>query len=168
MPIPTQFSSEPPNDVVPTDLRRTYATAPRADRGQRPGHKPNLPQGFTLADIAADYAGLTVEEFGGQVDLVVGIPRRHDRVLPGWATPWPPAHTFRPGRTVHGVDLFVRWHREHERGRLVHQPLDVGGVERSALVAHYRSAAASLQRVDDPGLEQKPYRREGHSTALDT
>ncbi len=36
------------------------------------GHKPNLPQGCTLADMAEDYAGLIVEEFGGQVDLVVG------------------------------------------------------------------------------------------------
>ena len=36
------------------------------------GQKPNLPQGCTLADMAEDYAGLIVEEFGGQVDLVVG------------------------------------------------------------------------------------------------
>jgi pimeloyl-ACP methyl ester carboxylesterase len=36
------------------------------------GHKPNLPHGCTLADMAEDYAGLIVEEFGGKVDLVVG------------------------------------------------------------------------------------------------
>ena len=36
------------------------------------GQKPNLPHGSTLADMAEDYAGLIVEEFGGQVDLVVG------------------------------------------------------------------------------------------------
>ena len=36
------------------------------------GHRPNLPQGCTLADMADDYAGLIVEEFGGRVDLVVG------------------------------------------------------------------------------------------------
>jgi pimeloyl-ACP methyl ester carboxylesterase len=36
------------------------------------GQKPNLPQGRTLADMAGDYAGLIVDEFGGQVDLVVG------------------------------------------------------------------------------------------------
>ncbi len=36
------------------------------------GQKPNLPQGCSLADMAEDYAGLIVEEFGGKVDLVVG------------------------------------------------------------------------------------------------
>ncbi len=36
------------------------------------GQKPNLPHGWTVADMAEDYAGLIVEEFGGQVDLVVG------------------------------------------------------------------------------------------------
>jgi pimeloyl-ACP methyl ester carboxylesterase len=36
------------------------------------GPKPNLPPGCTLADMAEDYAGLIVEEFGGKVDLVVG------------------------------------------------------------------------------------------------
>jgi pimeloyl-ACP methyl ester carboxylesterase len=36
------------------------------------GQKPGLPQGCTLADMAEDYAGLIVEEFGGRVDLVVG------------------------------------------------------------------------------------------------
>ena len=36
------------------------------------GQKPNLPHGCTLADMAEDYAGLIVEEFGGKVDLVVG------------------------------------------------------------------------------------------------
>ena len=36
------------------------------------GQMPNLPHGCTLADMAEDYAGLIVEEFGGQVDLVVG------------------------------------------------------------------------------------------------
>ena len=36
------------------------------------GHKPNLPHGCALADMAEDYAGLIVEEFGGKVDLVVG------------------------------------------------------------------------------------------------
>ena len=36
------------------------------------GQKPNLSHGCTLADMAEDYAGLIVEEFGGKVDLVVG------------------------------------------------------------------------------------------------
>ena len=36
------------------------------------GHKPNLPHGCTIADMAEDYAGLIIEEFGGKVDLVVG------------------------------------------------------------------------------------------------
>lgn len=36
------------------------------------GHKPNLPHGCTLADMAEDYAGLIVDEFGGRVDVVVG------------------------------------------------------------------------------------------------
>jgi pimeloyl-ACP methyl ester carboxylesterase len=36
------------------------------------GQKPNLPQGWTLEDMAEDYAGLIVEEFDGKVDLVVG------------------------------------------------------------------------------------------------
>jgi hypothetical protein len=36
------------------------------------GQKPNLPQGWTLADMAEDYAGLIFEEFGGTVDLVAG------------------------------------------------------------------------------------------------
>jgi pimeloyl-ACP methyl ester carboxylesterase len=36
------------------------------------GLKPNLPNGCTLEDMAEDYAGLIVEEFGGKADLVVG------------------------------------------------------------------------------------------------
>lgn len=36
------------------------------------GQKPNLSQGWTLEDMAEDYAGLIVEEFDGKVDLVVG------------------------------------------------------------------------------------------------
>jgi len=32
----------------------------------------NLPQGHSVADMAADYARLIDEEFGGQVDLIVG------------------------------------------------------------------------------------------------
>lgn len=36
------------------------------------GHKPNLPCGCTIADMAEDYAKLIVEEHGGKVDLVVG------------------------------------------------------------------------------------------------
>lgn len=34
--------------------------------------KPGLPQGYTLADMAADYAAMIREEFGGPVD-VIGI-----------------------------------------------------------------------------------------------
>lgn len=33
---------------------------------------PNLPNGYTLADLAADYATLITEEFGGHVDVVIG------------------------------------------------------------------------------------------------
>ena len=36
------------------------------------GQKPNLPNGCTVADMAEDYAGLIVDEFGGKVDVVVG------------------------------------------------------------------------------------------------
>lgn len=36
------------------------------------GQKPNLSQGWTLEDMAEDYAGLIAEEFDGNVDLVVG------------------------------------------------------------------------------------------------
>ncbi len=32
----------------------------------------NMPQGYTVEDIAADYARMVAEEFGGQVDLIVG------------------------------------------------------------------------------------------------
>jgi pimeloyl-ACP methyl ester carboxylesterase len=35
------------------------------------GHKPNLPHGCTVADLADDYAGLIVDEFGGKADVVV-------------------------------------------------------------------------------------------------
>jgi pimeloyl-ACP methyl ester carboxylesterase len=35
--------------------------------------KRGMPQGHTMADIAADYAGLIADEFEGQVDLVVGM-----------------------------------------------------------------------------------------------
>ena len=35
--------------------------------------KRGMPQGYTMADIAADYAGLIAGEFGGRVDLVVGF-----------------------------------------------------------------------------------------------
>jgi pimeloyl-ACP methyl ester carboxylesterase len=35
--------------------------------------KRGMPKGHTMADIAADYAGLIVDEFGGRVDLVVGV-----------------------------------------------------------------------------------------------
>lgn len=34
--------------------------------------KRGMPSGHTMADIAADYAGLIADEFGGRVDLVVG------------------------------------------------------------------------------------------------
>lgn len=36
------------------------------------GLKPNLPAGCTIADMAEDYATLIVEEFNGQVDVVIG------------------------------------------------------------------------------------------------
>ena len=35
------------------------------------GHKPDLPRGCSVADLAEDYARVMVEEFGGKVDLVV-------------------------------------------------------------------------------------------------
>lgn len=35
--------------------------------------KRGMPKGHSMADIAADYADLIIDEFGGQVDLVVGI-----------------------------------------------------------------------------------------------
>jgi pimeloyl-ACP methyl ester carboxylesterase len=35
--------------------------------------KRGMPKGHTMADIAADYAGMIADEFGGRVDLVVGI-----------------------------------------------------------------------------------------------
>jgi pimeloyl-ACP methyl ester carboxylesterase len=35
------------------------------------GHKPDLPHGCTVADMAEDYAGLIVDEFAGKVDLLV-------------------------------------------------------------------------------------------------
>lgn len=35
------------------------------------GHKPDLPHGCTVADMAEDDAALIVQEFGGKVDLVV-------------------------------------------------------------------------------------------------
>ena len=34
--------------------------------------KRNMPKGYTVADMAEDYAGLIADEFDGQVDLVVG------------------------------------------------------------------------------------------------
>jgi pimeloyl-ACP methyl ester carboxylesterase len=34
--------------------------------------RPNMPVGRTLDDMAADYAGLIDEQFGGRVDLVIG------------------------------------------------------------------------------------------------
>ena len=33
----------------------------------------DMPKGHTIADMADDYAGLVVDEFGGKVDLVVGV-----------------------------------------------------------------------------------------------
>jgi pimeloyl-ACP methyl ester carboxylesterase len=35
--------------------------------------KPNLPDGCTIADMAADYARLIAGEFGGKADVVVGV-----------------------------------------------------------------------------------------------
>jgi pimeloyl-ACP methyl ester carboxylesterase len=35
--------------------------------------KQNMPKGHTMADMADDYAGLIADEFGGRVDLVVGV-----------------------------------------------------------------------------------------------
>ena len=35
--------------------------------------KQNMPKGHTMADMADDYAGLIADEFGGKVDLVVGV-----------------------------------------------------------------------------------------------
>lgn len=35
--------------------------------------RQNMPKGHTMADIADDYAGLIADEFGGKVDLVVGM-----------------------------------------------------------------------------------------------
>ena len=32
-----------------------------------------MPKGHTIADMADDYAGLVANEFGGKVDLVVGV-----------------------------------------------------------------------------------------------
>jgi pimeloyl-ACP methyl ester carboxylesterase len=35
--------------------------------------KQNMPKGHAMADMAEDYAGLIADEFGGKVDLVVGV-----------------------------------------------------------------------------------------------
>ena len=35
--------------------------------------KRDMPKGHTIADMADDYAGLVADEFGGKVDLVVGV-----------------------------------------------------------------------------------------------
>jgi pimeloyl-ACP methyl ester carboxylesterase len=35
--------------------------------------KQNMPEGHSVADIAADYASLIRDEFGGKVDLVIGV-----------------------------------------------------------------------------------------------
>jgi hypothetical protein len=34
--------------------------------------RPNMPDGYTVADMAEDFAGLITDEFDGRVDLVVG------------------------------------------------------------------------------------------------
>lgn len=34
--------------------------------------KQNMPKGYTVAEMAEDYAGLITDEFGGKVDLVIG------------------------------------------------------------------------------------------------
>ena len=68
-----------PGNTVPSGMRLSMllgATRPLVEDGYTVwavARKQDMPKGHTMADMAEDYAGLIADEFGGKVDLVVGV-----------------------------------------------------------------------------------------------
>lgn len=72
--IPGGPGNEAPRGLSMRMLSRQYR--PFVESGYSVWHvvrKRGMPRGYTMADIAADYAALIADEFGGRADLVVGI-----------------------------------------------------------------------------------------------
>jgi pimeloyl-ACP methyl ester carboxylesterase len=68
-----------PGNTVPSGMRLSMllgATRSLVEDGYTVwavARKQDMPKGHTMADMAEDYAGLIADEFGGKVDLVVGV-----------------------------------------------------------------------------------------------
>ena len=68
-----------PGNTLPSGMRLSMlrgATRPLVDDGYTTwavARKQNMPKGHAMADMAEDYAGLIADDFGGKVDLVVGV-----------------------------------------------------------------------------------------------
>jgi pimeloyl-ACP methyl ester carboxylesterase len=68
-----------PGNTVPSGMRLSMllgVTRPLVEDGHTVwavARKQDMPKGHTMADMAEDYAGLIADEFGGRVDLVVGV-----------------------------------------------------------------------------------------------
>jgi pimeloyl-ACP methyl ester carboxylesterase len=58
------------NTVSPTMARMMYSFLGEAFTVYLVTRRQGLPQGFTLADMADDYAAMIIEEFGGPVDVI--------------------------------------------------------------------------------------------------
>jgi len=68
-----------PGNAIPTGRLFTALSAFWVDPFLEAGYsvwavtrKQNMPKGYTVADMAEDYAGLIADEFDGKVDLVIG------------------------------------------------------------------------------------------------
>lgn len=73
------FIRSGPGNVVPTGRIFVALSAfwlrPFLDNGYtiwNVTRKQNMPKGYTVADMAEDYAGMIADELGGKVDLVIG------------------------------------------------------------------------------------------------
>lgn len=72
--IPGGPGSDPPHGAMGAMLGTTFR--PFVEAGYRVWfvtRKRNMPQGHSVEDMAADYAALIDEQFGGRVDTVMGI-----------------------------------------------------------------------------------------------
>ena len=130
-------------------------SAPWSRTGTPPGTSPGSGTcrwDTRWLDMADDYAGLIADEFGGKVDLVVGVSiRRHDRLPPGR----PPSRPLRPHRHRRRR---VRVVRAGQDARLRLRSADERGQERRGRRADGQEHDA---RSPGAGWRPRPGRRDG-------